>query len=37
VMTAALTIAATVALAAVWQPSRRAMTANPSALLRERG
>jgi putative ABC transport system permease protein len=37
VMTAALTIAAAVALAAVWQPSRRAMSSNPSALLRERG
>ncbi len=37
VMTAALTIAAAVAIAAVWQPSRRAMTSNPSALLRERG
>jgi hypothetical protein len=31
------TIAAAVAIAAVWQPSRRAMSSNPSALLRERG
>jgi predicted permease len=37
VMTAALTIAAAVAIAAVWQPARRAMSSNPSALLRERG
>jgi predicted permease len=37
VMTAALTIASAVAIAAVWQPSRRAMSSNPSALLRERG
>jgi predicted permease len=36
VMTAALTIAAAVTIAAVWQPSRRAIASNPSALLRER-
>jgi putative ABC transport system permease protein len=37
VMTAALTIAAAVTIAAVWQPSRRVIASNPSALLRERG
>ena len=37
VMAAALTITAAVAIAAMWQPTRRAMSSNPSALLRERG